>query len=163
MGVGRRLPDDRVPYLDPVLRWPVPRSWSTRDAATVPFVYALVYHALQVQAGARRGESILVHEGASAVGQAVIRVACQLGCAPLYTTVANSRERDALLTMFPQLQPAQVCAYADGCLTEDQAILAAFARGKASKTVPFIKGKMAAIGKAFLLMDSPRPLLPHAQ
>ncbi|KAE8749991.1 hypothetical protein FOCC_FOCC003115 [Frankliniella occidentalis] len=57
----------------------------------------------------------------------------------------------------------QVCAYADGCLTEDQAILAAFARGKASKTVPFIKGKMAAIGKAFLLADSPRPLFPHSQ
>ncbi|KAE8737253.1 hypothetical protein FOCC_FOCC017284, partial [Frankliniella occidentalis] len=114
MGVGRWLPDDRVPHLDSVLRWPVPASWSTRDAATVPFVYALVYHALQVQAGARRGESILVHEGASAVGQAAIRVACQLGCAPLYTTVANSRERAALLAMFPQLQPAQVLSCGDG-------------------------------------------------
>ncbi|KAE8752393.1 hypothetical protein FOCC_FOCC000865 [Frankliniella occidentalis] len=129
MGVGRWLPDDRVPHLDPVLRWPVPASWSTRDAATVPFVYALVYHALQVQAGARRGESILVHEGASAVGQAAIRVACQLGCAPLYTTVASSRERAALLAMFPQLQPAQVLSCGDGGSFEPRLRLLTRGRG----------------------------------
>ncbi|KAE8745684.1 hypothetical protein FOCC_FOCC007568, partial [Frankliniella occidentalis] len=41
------------------------------------------------------------------------------------------------------------CAYADGCLTEEQAILAAFARGKASSAVPLIKGKMAAIGLGY--------------
>ncbi|KAE8744663.1 hypothetical protein FOCC_FOCC008666, partial [Frankliniella occidentalis] len=119
MGVGRWLPDDRVPQLDPVLRWPVPASWSTRDAATVPFVYALVC----------RGESILVHEGASAVGQAAIRVACQLGCAPLYTTVANSRERAALLAMFPQLQPAQVLSCGDGGSFEPRLRLLTRGRG----------------------------------
>ncbi|XP_052124575.1 fatty acid synthase-like, partial [Frankliniella occidentalis] len=41
------------------------------------------------------------------------------------------------------------CAYADGCFTEEQAILAAFARGKASNAVPLIKGKMAAIGLGY--------------
>ncbi|KAE8752392.1 hypothetical protein FOCC_FOCC000864, partial [Frankliniella occidentalis] len=41
------------------------------------------------------------------------------------------------------------CAYADGCLTEEQAILAAFARGKASNAAPLIKGKMAAIGLGY--------------
>ncbi|KAJ1522159.1 hypothetical protein ONE63_002470 [Megalurothrips usitatus] len=38
------------------------------------------------------------------------------------------------------------CAYADGCLTEEQTILAAWARGVASNEAELVKGMMAAIG-----------------
>ncbi|KAI5710713.1 hypothetical protein M8J75_010956 [Diaphorina citri] len=38
------------------------------------------------------------------------------------------------------------CAYADGALTAEQVIYAAFARGKASKEIDLIKGMMAAVG-----------------
>lgn len=39
------------------------------------------------------------------------------------------------------------CAYADGCLTTEQAIYAALARGKASQEATLITGMMAAVGK----------------
>ncbi len=39
------------------------------------------------------------------------------------------------------------CAYADECLTLEQAVLASYARGVASIEVETIKGMMAAIGK----------------
>lgn len=41
------------------------------------------------------------------------------------------------------------CAYADGCLTLEQAVLASWARGVASMEVETTKGMMAAIGKIF--------------
>ncbi|CAH0395941.1 unnamed protein product [Bemisia tabaci] len=41
------------------------------------------------------------------------------------------------------------CAYADGCLTLEQTILAAHARGKASREATLIKGMMAAIGMSY--------------
>ncbi len=39
------------------------------------------------------------------------------------------------------------CAYADGCLSLEQAVMASYVRGVASTEVPTIKGMMAAIGE----------------
>lgn len=39
------------------------------------------------------------------------------------------------------------CAYADGCVTLEQAVLISWARGAASNTTKLIKGMMGAIGK----------------
>jgi len=39
------------------------------------------------------------------------------------------------------------CSYADGCLTEEQTILAAYERGMASLKADLIPGLMAAVGK----------------
>ena len=61
-----------------------------------------------VKAEARRGESILVHDGCSAIGQAAIRVATQLGCSPIFVTVASQKERDLVHKMFPQLEPCHL-------------------------------------------------------
>lgn len=44
------------------------------------------------------------------------------------------------------------CAYADGCLTAEQMILAAYFRGLASLETEFIKGSMASIGKCELII-----------
>ncbi|XP_061706817.1 fatty acid synthase-like [Cydia pomonella] len=38
------------------------------------------------------------------------------------------------------------CAYADGCMTAEEVILAAYGRGLVSKQTPFIRGSMAAVG-----------------
>lgn len=46
------------------------------------------------------------------------------------------------------------CAYADGCFTAEQTILAAYSRGKASVDVPLIKGMMAAVGNKILKISS---------
>ncbi|KAJ1520413.1 hypothetical protein ONE63_003545 [Megalurothrips usitatus] len=43
----------------------------------------------------------------------------------------------------------QACAYADGCLTEEQTILAAWARGAASNDATLVKGMMAAVGLGY--------------
>jgi len=39
------------------------------------------------------------------------------------------------------------CSYADGCLTEEQTILASYARGTASQRANLVPGLMAAVGK----------------
>ena len=39
------------------------------------------------------------------------------------------------------------CAYADGCFTAEQMVLAAYYRGRASLETDLIKGLMAAVGK----------------
>lgn len=39
------------------------------------------------------------------------------------------------------------CAYADGCFTAEQMLMAAYYRGKASLEATLVKGMMAAIGK----------------
>jgi fatty acid synthase len=39
------------------------------------------------------------------------------------------------------------CAYADGCFTAEQMVLAAYYRGRASLETELIKGLMAAVGK----------------
>jgi fatty acid synthase, animal type len=38
------------------------------------------------------------------------------------------------------------CAYADGCFSAEQMVLAAYSRGLASIETPLIKGSMAAVG-----------------
>lgn len=38
------------------------------------------------------------------------------------------------------------CAYADGCLTAEEMIMAAYCRGRVSLETKFIRGAMAAIG-----------------
>ncbi|XP_063541437.1 fatty acid synthase-like isoform X1 [Cydia strobilella] len=50
------------------------------------------------------------------------------------------------------------CAYADGCFTAEQMILAAYYRGKASVETPFIKGSMAAVGLGYKQMKT---MCPH--
>ncbi|KAK3911268.1 Fatty acid synthase [Frankliniella fusca] len=116
MGVARWLSGGSGPEQDPLLRWAVPDGWGAAEAVTVPFAYATVYHALLVTARLRRGDSVLVHGGASALGQAAIRVALQLGApaAAVFTTVATEAQRQLVCRLFPQLGPRNVLSCADG-------------------------------------------------
>jgi len=50
------------------------------------------------------------------------------------------------------------CAYADGCFTAEQMILAAYARGRASIETELIDGSMAAIGLGY---NDIKDRLPH--
>lgn len=49
------------------------------------------------------------------------------------------------------------CAYADGCFTAEEMILAAYARGRASVDTPLPNGMMAAIGLGY---NSVKEILP---
>jgi fatty acid synthase len=63
--------------------WTVPDIWSLQDAATVPVAYSTAFYALVVRGGIRPGETVLIHSGSGAVGQAAISIALNKG---LYTT-----------------------------------------------------------------------------
>jgi len=45
----------------------------------------------------------------------------------------------------------QACAYMDGCIDEEQTMLAAYSRGMASREAPLIKGMMASVGKSTII------------
>ncbi|XP_014669584.1 PREDICTED: fatty acid synthase-like [Priapulus caudatus] len=83
--------------------WPVPESWTLREGATVPVVYATAYYALIVRGRLRKGERVLIHSGSGGVGQAAISVALHHGC-EVFTTVGSHEKRDYLKHKFPQLQ-----------------------------------------------------------
>ncbi|XP_069357135.1 fatty acid synthase-like [Maniola hyperantus] len=87
----------------PELLWPVPQHWSLEDAATVPLAYCLAFYCLCFRSRLYHGNSILVHGGAGALGQAVISIALAFGC-DVYTTVSNIKKKQFLLKLFPELK-----------------------------------------------------------
>jgi len=82
--------------------WRVPDDWSLEQAATVPVAYTTAYYALVVRGRIQAGETVLVHSGSGAVGQAAISVALQHGCRVL-TTVGSATKQKYLQQRFPQL------------------------------------------------------------
>ncbi|XP_071547019.1 fatty acid synthase-like [Panulirus ornatus] len=98
---------------DPLLTWPVPASWSLKDASTVPVVYATAYYALVVRGGLRAGESVLIHAGSGGVGQAAISIALARSCT-VYTTVGSTQKKAFLQKRFPQLKDENFANSRDG-------------------------------------------------
>jgi len=82
--------------------WSVPDDWSLEQAATVPVAYSTAFYALVVRGRIRAGETVLIHSGSGAVGQAAISIALQRGCRVL-TTVGSDDKRQYLQQLFPQL------------------------------------------------------------
>jgi len=82
--------------------WRVPDDWSLEQAATVPMAYTTAYYSLVVRGRIRAGETVLIHSGSGAVGQAAISVALQHGCRVL-TTVGSATKQNYLQQRFPQL------------------------------------------------------------
>jgi len=83
--------------------WRIPDDWSLQQAATVPVAYSTAFYALVVRGQIRAGETVLVHSGSGAIGQAAIRIALQRGCRVL-TTVGSDAKRQYLRQIFPQLR-----------------------------------------------------------
>ena len=82
--------------------WSIPDDWTLEQAATVPVAYSTAFYALVVRGRIRAGETVLIHSGAGAVGQAAIAIALRRGCKVL-TTVGTATKRKYLLQRFPQL------------------------------------------------------------
>ncbi|MFD4764542.1 SDR family NAD(P)-dependent oxidoreductase, partial [Streptomyces sp. NPDC058439] len=57
----------------------IPRDWSFSQAATVPVAFVTAYYGLVDVAGARPGESVLVHAATGGVGTAAVQLARHLG------------------------------------------------------------------------------------
>ncbi|CAH2211730.1 jg15511 [Pararge aegeria aegeria] len=62
---------------------------------------------LETRSRLYRGNSILVHGGSGALGQAVISIALAYGC-DIYTTVSNIKKKQFLLKLFPELKEDQI-------------------------------------------------------
>lgn len=81
---------------DPEYTWPVPSVWTSEEAATIPLSYAVAYATLFLKGEVKKGDKILVHDGASDVGQAIINIALEEGCI-VYTTYSTEKEQKFLL------------------------------------------------------------------
>jgi NADPH:quinone reductase-like Zn-dependent oxidoreductase/malonyl CoA-acyl carrier protein transacylase/SAM-dependent methyltransferase len=77
----------------------VPASISTSDAATIPLAYSLAVLALIHTARLGKGETVLIHSAAGAVGQACVRIAQHLG-ARIFVTAGTQAKRDYLHETF---------------------------------------------------------------
>ena len=74
---------------------PLPAGLTFEAAATLPVAFLTTYYALVHLAGLKRGETVLVHGGAGAVGLAAMQVARHCGARLIAT--AGSEEKRALL------------------------------------------------------------------
>ncbi|KAI0015978.1 ketoacyl-synt-domain-containing protein [Xylariomycetidae sp. FL0641] len=101
-------PGDRVAALTPrgafatlartpaALAFKLPRDTSAEAGATLPLAYGTAYHALLELARLREDESVLVHAGAGAVGQAAVALAHMVG-ATVYATVGSAAKKEFLV------------------------------------------------------------------
>jgi NADPH:quinone reductase-like Zn-dependent oxidoreductase len=77
----------------------LPDHTTFESAATLPLAFCTASYALSDQARLREDESILVHDAASANGQAALSVAQMIG-ADIWTTVQSATEKTLLLSGF---------------------------------------------------------------
>ncbi|KAI8945912.1 ketoacyl-synt-domain-containing protein [Xylaria longipes] len=73
----------------------LPGDMSFEVGATIPLAYVTAYHSLVELGRLRHDESVLIHAGAGAVGQAAINLAQMIG-AEVYTTVGSAEKKDFL-------------------------------------------------------------------
>jgi len=71
-----------VPYQ---MLMPIPDDWSYEQAAAIPEVFYTAYVNLFMEAALQKGETVLIHGGASGVGTAGIQLAHQAGCQVIVT------------------------------------------------------------------------------
>lgn len=76
-----------------------PTYMSFEALATMPVAYCTTVYALTTQARLVEGESILIHDAASAVGQAALTLASTLG-ASVWATVKTTAEKEMLMQLY---------------------------------------------------------------
>ncbi|KAJ3578103.1 hypothetical protein NPX13_g2461 [Xylaria arbuscula] len=74
----------------------LPADISFEAGATMPLAYVTAYQSLVEVGRLRQDESILIHSGAGAVGQAAINLARMIG-AEIYTTVGSTEKKEFLM------------------------------------------------------------------
>ncbi|KAI6783592.1 uncharacterized protein J7T54_005621 [Emericellopsis cladophorae] len=77
----------------------IPEEMDLVDAASIPIVWATVYYCLVYAGKLKKGESILIHSAAGAVGQAAIMLARHIG-ADIFVTCGNDTKTQLLITEF---------------------------------------------------------------
>lgn len=77
----------------------IPDSMSFSTAAAIPFNFATSWHSLKEVARLSPTETVLIHNGAGATGQAAIQVALHLG-AVIFTTVSTEKKKQFLIDRY---------------------------------------------------------------
>ena len=146
--------------------WPIPDHWSMSDASTVPVAYCTAFYALVIRGRMKKGETVLIHSGSGAVGQAAIRIALKYGCY-VYTTVGNQEKRHYLAHIFPKLKANSFAnsrdnSFEDHVLRETNGrgvdlVLNSLSEGKLQASVRCLAyhGRFLEIGKYDMSMDNP--------
>ncbi|CAH2098689.1 unnamed protein product [Euphydryas editha] len=93
--------------VDRSLIWCIPDEWTFEEAASIPVAYATAYFALVMIGNIQKGESILIHAGSGAVGQAAINVALHYGL-EVFTTVGTQEKRDFIKKLYPQIKDSHI-------------------------------------------------------
>lgn len=90
-------------FVDPLLTWKVPDTWSLQDASTVPVVYATAYYALVIRGNLMMGESVLIHSACGGVGLAAMAICHSMNCS-VFATVGSKEKKDFLLKKYPCME-----------------------------------------------------------
>ena len=77
----------------------LPDSMSFSEGASIPLAFEVAYEALVEIARLRKGQTVLIHSAAGAVGQAAIMIAQHLG-AHIFVTVGSSAKRQLLIERY---------------------------------------------------------------
>ncbi|RBQ21449.1 alcohol dehydrogenase [Spongiactinospora rosea] len=70
---------------------PVPAHIEFEEAAAVPTVYGLAWHALTVRGGLREGETLLVHGAGSGITIAAVQIAKRLGARVIVSSASDEK------------------------------------------------------------------------
>jgi NADPH2:quinone reductase len=80
-----------VPY---ELLMPIPHGFTMEEAASIPEVYATAYLDLVLEGNLQRGETVLVHAGASGVGIAATQIAKSAGARVIVTVRSDEKAEE---------------------------------------------------------------------
>jgi len=81
---------------------PIPTDWNYQQAAAVPEVFFTAFVNLFMEAGLQKGETVLIHGGASGVGTAAIQLAREAGCR-VFATAGTDEKVARCLTLGAEL------------------------------------------------------------
>ncbi|CAH2093519.1 unnamed protein product [Euphydryas editha] len=107
MGIVKHSGIANIVQVDRSLIWCIPDEWTFEEAASVPVAYTTVYFALVMIGKIKKGESILIHAGSGAIGQAAINVALHYGV-EVFTTVGTQEKRDFIKRLYPQIKDSHI-------------------------------------------------------
>jgi putative PIG3 family NAD(P)H quinone oxidoreductase len=74
------------------MAWPVPQGLSMEEAVAIPEVFLTAFQAIRWLADLQKGETLLIHAGASGVGTAAIQIAKTLGAQPMVTASKSKHD-----------------------------------------------------------------------
>lgn len=74
------------------MAWPVPQGLSMEEAVAIPEVFLTAFQAIRWLAELQKGETVLIHAGASGVGTAAIQIAKTLGAQPMVTASKSKHD-----------------------------------------------------------------------